>query len=280
MLFRAGPCRFRFPRPTLIMGVLNVTPDSFSDGGRFNEHDRALDHALELVEEGADIIDVGGESTRPNATSVSLDEELQRVIPVVRSLTSECPETPVSIDTQKPEVARRAIDAGAVIINDIAANRADPEMWQLAARTGSGYVAMHMQGTPQTMQNNPHYEDIVADVSSFFEDRMRRFTDNGIDPEQIVLDVGIGFGKTVEQNLRLLGSISSFQRFNRPLLLGTSRKSFIGKLADTGTDERLAGSLASVVMAVRDGVQIVRVHDVAATRQALLVTEAIMNAAP
>lgn len=259
------------------MGIVNVTPDSFSDGGECASAEAAVAHSIQLIAEGADVIDVGGESTRPEATPVSLKQELDRVIPVIESLHKDSPKTPISIDTQKAEVAQAAISAGASIINDVAANRSDAKMWNVAASTGAGYVAMHMQGNPQTMQCGPEYGDVVTEVGDFFEDRLRLFRKNGIDPESVVLDVGIGFGKTVVQNLQLLAALSSFQKFNRPLLLGASRKSFIGSLTGVTAKERLPGSLATAALAVRDGVQIIRVHDVGATRQALHVTNAILE---
>jgi dihydropteroate synthase len=279
MIFRARQFEFTFPRSVMIMGIVNVTPDSFSDGGRHYATDAAVAHAFRLVEEGADLIDVGGESTRPGATLVSAELELKRVIPVIELLRARVPNIPISIDTQKAAVASAAITAGANIINDIAANRSDPEMWKLAASTGAGYIAMHMQGTPQTMQNSPGYRNVVADVETFFKDRLERLRENGVKPEQVALDVGIGFGKTVDQNIQLLGALSGFQKFNRPLLLGVSRKSFIEGLTGAAAQDRLPGSLAAAVLAARDGVQIVRVHDVAATRQALQVAEAVTKSA-
>lgn len=277
MVFRARQFEFKFPRPTLIMGIVNVTPDSFSDGGECASAEAAVAHSIELIAEGADIIDVGGESTRPEATPVSLKQELDRVIPVIESLHKNSPKIPISVDTQKAEVALAAVSAGASIINDVAANRSDVKMWNVAASTGAGYVAMHMQGNPQTMQCGPEYGDVVTEVGEFFEDRLDQFRKNGIQPESVVLDVGIGFGKTVAQNLQLLAALSSFQKFDRPLLLGASRKSFIGSLTGATAKERLPGSLATAALAVRDGVQIIRVHDVGATRQALRVANAILE---
>ncbi len=265
---------FTFPRPTVLLGILNVTPDSFSDGGRFLNLEAAVGHACRLIEEGADIIDIGGESTRPGAEPISSDEEAARVVPVIRELSARTGHV-ISIDTQKPEVAAAALEAGAAIINDVAANRFDPRMWRLVAESGAGYVCMHMQGSPQSMQAAPHYLDVVAEVGDFFADRLNRLAACGVRPEQIALDVGIGFGKMLEHNLALLGAISSFQKFGRPLLLGVSRKSFIGKLSGAATAERLPGSLAVTLLAVGDGVQMIRTHDVAATRQALQVAGTI-----
>jgi dihydropteroate synthase len=274
MRFQARQHQFEFPRSPVLMGIVNVTPDSFSDGGRFLDSGRAVEHALQLAAEGAEILDIGGESTRPGAASVSVSDELARVIPVIQALARQTDRV-ISIDTQKPEVAAAAVAAGAAIINDIAAHRTDPAMWESVARTGAGYICMHMQGTPQTMQESPHYADVVAEVREFFEDRLQRLIAVGVRPEQVALDVGIGFGKTVEHNVALLAAISSFQMLGRPLVLGVSRKSFIGKLAGSLTDDRLAGSIAATMMAVHDGVQLVRTHDVAATRQALQVVTAI-----
>lgn len=265
---------FTFPRPTVLMGILNVTPDSFSEGGRFLNLESAVAHAGRLIEEGADIIDIGGESTRPGAGPVSSDEEAARVVPVIREILKRNDRV-ISIDTQKPEVAAAALEAGAAIINDVAANRFDPRMWRLVAESGAGYVCMHMQGTPGTMQAAPHYADVVAEVGNFFADRLNRLAECGVRPAQIALDVGIGFGKLLEHNLALLGAISSFQKFGRPLLLGVSRKSFIGKLSGAAAADRLPGSLAATLLAVGDGVQLIRTHDVAATRQALQVAGTI-----
>jgi dihydropteroate synthase len=274
MRFQARQFEFVFPRPSLLMGIVNVTPDSFSDGGRYLDATAAIEHGLRLVGEGADILDIGGESTRPNAELVGVEEELKRVLPVIRELAKST-DRPLSIDTQKPEVAAAAIEAGAAIVNDIAANREDPAMWRLVAQSGAGYVCMHMRGTPQTMQKSPHYRDVVAEVEAFFIDRMKRLEAVGVRREQVVLDPGIGFGKTLKHNLTLLGALSCFQKLERPLLLGVSRKSFIAKLTEAGPGDRLSGSLAATALAVRDGVQLIRAHDVAATWQALKITGAI-----
>jgi len=274
MRLQARQHEFIFPRSTLLMGIVNVTPDSFSDGGRYLNQESAIAHALRLAEEGADILDIGGESTRPGAVPVSIEDEIARVVPVIRELSARTHRL-ISIDTQKPAVAAAALEAGASIVNDIAANRTDPGMWRLVATVGAGYVCVHMQGTPQTMQQAPHYADVVAEVCGFFSDRLNRLAGYGVRPEQVALDVGIGFGKSLAHNLSLLGALSSFQRLGRPLLLGLSRKSFIGKLTGAEAGDRLPGTLAATALAVRDGVQMVRTHDVAATRQALRVTEAI-----
>ena len=274
MQLRARQFKFEFPRTTLLMGIVNVTPDSFSDGGNHLDRDAAVAHGLHLIEEGADLLDVGGESTRPGASPVTEEEETKRVIPVIQELARRT-NRPLSIDTQKPTVARAALEVGAAIVNDIAANREDPAMWRLVAATGAGYICMHMRGTPQTMQQVPTYSDVVGDVAEFFADRLNRLAEAGVPPEQVALDVGIGFGKTLEHNLELLAAISSFQSLGRPLLLGVSRKSFIGQLTGADVNDRLAGTLAATMLAIQDGVQMIRTHDVKATRQALQVADAI-----
>jgi len=273
--WQARQYSFHFPRPAMLMGVVNVTPDSFSDGGRFLAVDAAVARAFELVGQGAEIIDIGGESTRPNSGPVSESEELRRVLPVIEELAGQVA-APISIDTQKPSVARAAIRAGASIVNDVAANRTDDDMGRVVAEEGAGYVCMHMQGTPQTMQANPTYEDVVADVGDFFAGRLERLRAAGMAPEQVVLDVGIGFGKALEHNLQLLGGLRRFTRLRRPLLIGVSRKSFIGSLLGAKVHDRLPGSLACACCAVDAGVQIVRTHDVAETLQAVRMTEAIL----
>ena len=276
MLLRARQFEFKFPRPAMVMGIVNVTPDSFSDGGQFLDSEAAVAHALELVEQGADILDIGGESTRPRAMPVSEAEELRRVMPVIRELAGRVA-VPVSIDTTKPAVARAALEAGASIVNDTAANRQDEAMWRVAAETGAGYVCMHSQGTPQTMQVNPVYGDVVRDVGGFFEERLRRMGDCGVNGSQVIVDVGIGFGKTLEHNLQLLAGLRTFRRLERPMLLGVSRKSFMGKLLGTDVGGRLPAALACACRAVEAGVQIIRTHDVTETVQAIRMTEAILG---
>ena len=258
------------------MGILNVTPDSFSDGGRFMDPQAALDRALELEAQGAAIIDIGGESTRPQALPVAEAEELRRVMPVMEALAGRT-HAVISIDTMKPAVARAALQAGAGIINDVGASLQRPEMWELAAQSGAAYVCMHMQGTPATMQVNPVYENVVQDVVRFFEEKMARLRSCGILPEQIILDPGIGFGKTLDHNLDLLGGLAGFARFNRPLLLGVSRKSFLGKLPGGRKSGRVAAGLACTCLAVQAGVQLFRTHDVAETIEALRMTETVLG---
>lgn len=275
MKFNARTFQYEFPRQTLIMGILNITPDSFYDGGKSFSFNSAVNRALGMIKDGADIIDIGGESTRPGAAKVSAAEEKSRVIPVIQYLASRIP-IPISIDTQKPEVAREAVKAGACIINDIAANRTDDEMWRIVSETGAGYICMHMQGTPQTMQINPTYNNVVQEVKNFFTDRMSKLEELGINPNQVILDPGIGFGKTLDHNLELLGNLKDFRQFDRPMLLGTSRKSFISKLVGGDPEDRLPGSLACATLAIKAGVQILRVHDIKETVQVARLTEKIL----
>jgi dihydropteroate synthase len=281
MLFRARQFEFVFPRPTLVMGIVNVTPDSFSDGGNFFSTNAAVDHALELAAAGADILDLGGESTRPGAQPVSEAEELRRVVPVIEQLAPQV-KIPLSVDTVKPAVARAALAAGASIINDVAAGTrgtgpADA-LWQAVAEFSAGYVTMHAQGTPLTMQTRPAYADVVRAVDDFFGTQLDTLENRaGIAAEQVVLDPGIGFGKTLEHNLQLLAALRSFTKWRRPLLLGVSRKSFIGALLGVDVKNRLPASLACVTLAAAAGVQIMRVHDVTATVQTLRMAEAILS---
>jgi len=275
IIFRARQFEFVFPRPALVMGVVNVTPDSFSDGGKFLDAGTAVDHALKLVAEGAEILDVGGESTRPGAEPVDEAEELRRVLPVIQALAGRV-NIPVSIDTLKPAVARAALAAGVSIVNDVAAHREDSAMWRGVAEFKAGYICVHARGTPRTMQENPVYEDVVREVGEFFQERLGRLNAAGVTADQVVLDVGIGFGKTMEHNLQLLANLRSFTTMARPLLMGVSRKSFIGKLLGADLTERLSASLAGACLAVESGAQIIRAHDVAETVQAVRMTEALL----
>ena len=275
MFFRARQFEFVFPRPALVMGVVNVTPDSFSDGGKYFDTNAAIAHALALVAQGAEILDVGGESTRPGAKPVNEAEELRRVIPVIEKLAAKV-EIPLSIDTMKPSVAHAALQAGASIVNDVAANRDDDAMWRVVAECQAGYVCMHAQGSPQTMQENPVYADVVCEVGDFFRERLKKLNACGIFADQVVLDVGIGFGKTVEHNLQLLANLHRFTTMARPLLIGVSRKSFIGKLFGADLNERLPASLACACLAIQSGAQIIRAHDVAETVQAVRMTETVL----
>lgn len=275
MELRTCQFRFRFPRPALVMGIVNVTPDSFSDGGQFMDARAAEARGLELEAQGAEIIDLGGESTRPGAAPVEEREEMRRVIPVIKQLSKRL-KVPISIDTMKPVVARAALDAGASIVNDVGANREDEAMWLETARAGAGYVCVHAQGTPQTMQVNPSYADVSSEVERFFVERLSRMQNCGVALEQVILDPGIGFGKTLDHNLQLLGDLRRFAVTGRPLLVGVSRKSFMGKMLNVPAAGRLPAGLACAILAVESGVQIVRTHDVAETVQALRMAEAIL----
>jgi dihydropteroate synthase len=275
MHLRCRYFEFSFPRPALIMGIVNITPDSFSDGGQFFSREKAVARARELVEHGADIIDIGGESSRPGAQPVSEEEELRRVLPVIEPLADEL-KVPLSIDTTKPGVARAALQAGASIVNDIAANRTDPAMWQTVAETGAGYICVHMQGTPATMQAQPAYQDVVAEVGTFFFERLDALRHCGVRREQTILDPGIGFGKNAEHNLELLSGVDRFVKLERPLLLGVSRKSFLGKGPGAERAGRLPGALACACLGVQAGANVIRTHDVAETVAAVRMTEAIL----
>lgn len=256
------------------MGILNVTPDSFSDGGETTDLDSAVKKGLQLVEDGADILDVGGESTRPGADPVSLEEELKRVIPAIKALSAQT-HVPISIDTTKAEVARQALEAGAVIINDISGLAFDPEMIPLAASTQAGVICMHIQGTPQTMQDQPEYQNVVSDLKSWFAERIQKLLDSGIKREHIVLDPGIGFGKTAEHNLEILSQIQSFKDLGYPVLIGHSRKRFLSKLLNRSVEERLAGTVGVSLALAEQSVDILRLHDVAANRDTLSAWDAI-----
>ncbi|MBW8884458.1 MAG: dihydropteroate synthase [Planctomycetia bacterium] len=263
-----------FGRRPLVMGIVNVTPDSFSDGGQFFDPAIAVPHALRLIDEGADILDIGGESTRPYAAAVPLEEELRRVVPVIESVHRQRPDAILSIDTSKAAVAGEAMRRGAEIINDITGLAGDGEMTELAASSGAGVVVMHMQGTPQTMQDEPRYEDVVGEVHEFLRERRDALLEAGIDRQRICLDPGIGFGKTNTHNITLLANCRRFHDLGCPLLVGHSRKAFIGKLIGDKTADRTAGTIGGALALTAQGVQIIRVHDVAAVRQALIVFEA------
>jgi dihydropteroate synthase len=258
------------------MGIVNVTPDSFSDGGRFLDCNAAIAHARRLIAEGADILDIGGESTRPHAEPVAADEEIARVIPVIEAIRRECA-IPISIDTMKPAVARAAVAAGATMWNDVTALRFAPESLATAAELGCDIVLMHMQGEPRTMQGAPHYDDVVSEVAEFLALRAAAAIDAGVKQENIWLDPGIGFGKTAQHSLALLRSLPSIVALGFPVLFGVSRKSSIARIAGDTSDEnqRLGGSIAAALAAARAGAAMLRVHDVAETRQALAVASAI-----
>jgi dihydropteroate synthase len=256
-----------------LMGVVNVTPDSFSDGGLYLEPAAAVGHGGELIRDGAEILDVGGESTRPGAEEVSGEVELARVVPVIEGLAGKAV---VSVDTSKLAVAEAALDAGAEIVNDVTALRHDPEIGELCAERGAGLILMHMRGDPQTMQEDPRYDDVVEDVKAFLAERMQAALAAGVEEERIWLDPGIGFGKTLEHNLELLRRLGELRSLGRPLVVGASRKSFIGKIDGSEVGDRAGGSVASSVLAAAEGADVLRVHDVAATAQALTVAAAIL----
>mgnify|MGYP001551622352 CR=1 FL=1 len=274
--FMFGNCVWNLGDTPRIMGILNVTPDSFSDGGRYDTVQRAVDQALQMRRDGADIIDIGGESTRPGAARVNAEEEMERVLPVIEQLAPQL-DIPISIDTQKASVARQALDHGAQIINDVSGFHQDPEMWRLMKETDAGAVVMHMRGTPETMQQFTHYDDLVGDLARYFENILETADSNEISRERFVVDPGIGFSKTVDQNLQLIADGGQFrERLDRPVLIGPSRKSFIGKLL--GIDdpqERIWGTAGAVAAAVVNGADIIRVHDVAEMRQTAQIAAAI-----
>jgi dihydropteroate synthase len=257
-----------------IMGVVNVTPDSFSDGGAFDDHVAAIAHARRLVSEGAAIVDVGGESTRPGADPVPAEQELDRVLPVVEGIAGLGLPAQISIDTMKAEVAEAALDAGASYVNDVTAFRHDPRLAGLVADRGVDCCLMHMLGEPRTMQNDPRYDDVVDDVKAFLEDRMKAAVKAGVREERIQLDPGIGFGKTLEHNLELLRRLDELAALGRPIVIGTSRKSFLGRLTGRDVTERVHATVATSVIAYERGARVFRVHDVAATADALAVAAA------
>jgi dihydropteroate synthase len=261
---------------THLMGIVNVTPDSFSDGGQFLDVDAAVKHALQLAADGADILDIGGESTRPGALPVPLDEELRRVMPVIERLARETP-LPLSIDTYKARVAEEALRAGAHIVNDISGLQFDPAMPQVCRDLEAGVVCMHIQGTPQTMQLAPRYDNVVQEVRDYFRARYGALVAAGIGPEQLVWDPGIGFGKTAEHNLELLSHTTELRPFDRPLLIGHSRKRFLKRIVGREVDERLFATLGVSMALAAQGVDLLRVHDVAATRDALIAFETVFH---
>lgn len=277
-----GPYPLRLGERTRIMGVVNVTPDSFSDGGRFFSTDRAVEHALRLVDDGADILDIGGESTRPFSDPVGADEEAERVLPVIETLAGRIA-VPISIDTTKASVARQAVAAGATLINDISALRMDPQMAATAAECDVPLILMHMLGTPKTMQVDPVYADLIVDIGDFLRQARERAVEAGVDRRKIILDPGIGFGKTIAHNLAILRDLDRFHALDAPLLVGVSRKMFIRQLLkrasstdlDPLSTEVARGTQAAVALAAMQGTQIVRVHDVARTRSTLTIVDAV-----
>jgi dihydropteroate synthase len=258
----------------LVMGVVNVTPDSFFDGGRYATPEAAIRHALRLAEEGADLLDIGAESTRPGSDSIDEGEERRRLMPVVTAV-AKAVSIPISVDTMKATVARAALEAGAVIVNDVSALQADPVMAEVVATTGAGVVLMHMQGSPGTMQNAPVYDDVVGEVAEFFRERVKFCVERGIGQDQIMLDPGIGFGKLLLHNLTLLGQLETFVSFGRPILVGVSMKSFIGQVVGRPVEERSWGTAAAVALAVSKGAGILRVHEVAAMKEVVAMAAAI-----
>ncbi|MFH1836821.1 MAG: dihydropteroate synthase [Candidatus Omnitrophota bacterium] len=259
----------------LIMGVLNVTPDSFSDGGKYLDPSKARDRALEMISEGADIIDIGGESSRPGSGRISAEEEERRVIPVVKALRDL--KVPLSVDTYKSIIARKAIEEGADIINDITALSGDKEMLGIAASYKIGVILMHMQGTPGQMQKSPEYKDVIGEVKTYLSEAIKKAESAGILPENIVIDPGIGFGKTVRHNLDILKNLDRFKDLGKTILVGVSRKSFLGAVTDRAVDERVFGTIAASVFAITKGAGILRVHDIPEMKDAVLVTNAIMK---
>ena len=273
---RCGGRELEVGARTLVMGIVNVTPDSFSDGGEFCDPAAAIEHGMRLAGEGADILDIGGESTRPGAQAVGAEEECERVLPVVEALAAEVG-VPVSIDTSKAAVAQRAIEAGAAMINDVTALRSDPEMPRVAAEAGVPVVLMHMLGSPRTMQNDPQYDDLMGEIIAYLRGSMALALDAGVPEDQLVVDPGIGFGKALEHNLEIMRRLPQLRSLGCPILLGTSRKSFIGAVTGAEAAERVFGTAATVALGIARGAHIVRVHDVAAMRQVAQMTDAMLG---
>ena len=263
-------------KQSLIMGILNVTPDSFSDGGKYLEKNTAINHALEMIDEGADIIDIGGESTRPFSDPVSLKEEISRVVPVIEGIRKES-DICISIDTTKSQVATAALNSGASVINDVSAMEVDPLMVDVALKFDCPLIIMHMKGTPKNMQDDPQYESLISDIKDYLLDRADFIISKGINPKKIVIDPGIGFGKTVENNFEIINNLNHFTTMNFPVLLGASRKSFIGISLNLPEEDRLEGSLAANIIGFQNGAKIFRVHDVAETNKALIIANKIFN---
>ncbi len=275
LVWRTGDRLLDCGARTLVMGVLNVTPDSFSDGGRFFDPEVAVTHALRMVEDGADMVDVGGESTRPGSDPVPAEEERDRVVPIIKRLAAEI-DVPISIDTRRAGVARAALEVGATIVNDVTAG-GDPRMFGVVREAGAGLVLMHMKGEPKTMQEAPEYEDVVREVRDYLARRMEAAAEAGIARECLVVDPGLGFGKTEQQSLRLMRETSALLDIGRPVLVGPSRKSFIGYVLETGVDERMEGTAGAVAYMVGRGAHIVRVHDVKEMVRVVRVVDAILR---
>ena len=265
-------------KETLVMGIVNVTPDSFSDGGEFYSSKDAIAHASKLIYEGADIIDIGGESTRPGANEISSSDELKRVIPVIKGIRSNNPDILISIDTTKAIVAKEAVEVGANIINDVSGLSFDSQMPKTVASLNVPIIIMHMKGNPRNMQKNPEYKDLIDEILDYFKERIKIATKAGIDREMIILDPGIGFGKTIEHNFQILSKLNKFNKLELPLLIGTSRKSFIGLTLNLSPEDRVDGTAATVAIGVNNGARIVRVHDVEKMKRVVTITERIRNA--
>lgn len=274
--FRTRGKIFELGQRTWLVGVVNVTPDSFFDGGLYFEPARAIDRALALAAEGADIIDIGGESSRPGSNPIPAKEEKKRILPVVEVLKQKN-SVLISVDTTKAEVAEAALAAGADIINDISAGRFDPRMLPIAARSGAAVILMHMKGTPRTMQIAPHYDDVLGEVKAFLSERLEAAESCGLPRESILLDPGIGFGKQIDHNLILLNNLGALAELGRPLVVGISRKSFLGKILKVEAQDRLEGTIAAAVVSILRGASLLRVHDIQAVKQAVAVAEAIMS---
>ncbi len=272
-----GKYRFDFNKRTYVMGIVNVTPDSFSDGGKFMNLEAALDHAKRIVDEGADIVDVGGESTRPGAAPVSSEEERKRVLPLIEKLVQQI-DVPVSIDTTKVAIAKSAIEAGAAMINDISSFRFEPEMAHLAAKHKVPVVLMHMRGTPRTMQHKVEYENPITEIFDFLKERIAFAESAGIDPHQIIIDPGIGFGKSLpDGNLTIIKNLAVLKTLDKPILVGLSRKAFIGHVLNLGVEEREEGTAAALAVAVNNGARMVRVHDVKKMKRVVTMVDAIVS---
>ena len=265
-------------KETLVMGIVNVTPDSFSDGGKFYSTKDAIAHASKLIFEGADIIDIGGESTRPGASEISCSDELRRVIPVIRGIRSNNPDILISIDTTKAIVAKKAVEVGANIINDVSGLSFDSQMPKTVASLNAHIIIMHMKGNPRNMQKNPEYKDLIDDILYYFKERIKIATKAGINRKMIILDPGIGFGKTVEHNFQILSKLNKFNKLELPLLIGPSRKSFIGLTLNLAPEDRIDGTAATVALGVNNGARIIRVHDVEKMKRVVTIADKIRNA--
>ena len=265
-------------KETLVMGIVNVTPDSFSDGGKFYSTKDAIAHASKLIFEGADIIDIGGESTRPGASEISSSDELRRVIPVIRGIRSNNPDILISIDTTKAIVAKKAVEVGANIINDVSGLSFDSQMPKTVASLNAHIIIMHMKGNPRNMQKNPEYKDLINDILYYFKERIKIATKAGINRKMIILDPGIGFGKTVEHNFQILSKLNKFNKLELPLLIGPSRKSFIGLTLNLAPEDRIDGTAATVALGVNNGARIIRVHDVEKMKRVVTIADKIRNA--